>query len=481
MGKAALCQTENVDSRPQARRGDGIRALDRAKSEPPMTEPKPSPAPLAAHGADPLSGRFVTPGDNVISLRALLLAALTVGCTTIAGLRASHDVLTLAAALRQLGVTIIQQGDNWQVHGLGVAGLLQPHEPLQRGRAIHALPLLLGLLAPYGFVTRFAPGPRLTKATMAALTDGLGAVGARLEQDADGGLTLTGACLPLPVRRTLGTPAEPVKSALLLAGLQIAGDSQIHEVVATRDHTEKLLAAFGADITVAPDPDSDSVDIRLVGLPELRPQSISVPGDPSAAAFAIVAALIIKGSDLLIENVLINPLRTGLIDTLLGMGGDIQFLNQREIAGEHTADLRVRSSWLKGTTVDRHHAGAMLDDIAALAIAAAFAQGETVITGLADMGERLDMLTAGLIANKVGVKSTPDSLTITGDSKVAGGGKVDSQGDAALAMGFAVLGLASRQTVTIVDATAIAESFPGFVAAMTAAGGRFPVIRGARS
>ncbi|MGV8856102.1 MAG: 3-phosphoshikimate 1-carboxyvinyltransferase [Devosia sp.] len=446
-----------------------------------MTDTKPTPAPLAAHGADPLSGRFVTPGDNVISLRALLVAALTVGRSSITGLRASHDVLMLAAALRQMGVIVEQRGDVWQVQGLGVAGLLQPQEPLQRGHSLAALPLLLGLLAPYGFVTRFSPGPRLSRAAMAALSDGLGAMGARLDPDPEGGLSLHGACLPLPARRTLSTPAEPIKTALLLAGLQIAGDSVIHEVVATRDHTEKLLAAFGADITVTPDAGGgDGVDIRLVGLPELSPQHISVPGDPSAAGFAIVAALIIKGSDLLIENVLINPLRTGLIDTLLGMGGDIQFLNQREIAGEHAADLRVRSSWLKGTIVDRHQAGAMLEDIVALSIAAAFAQGETIINGLGEMGERLDMLTAGLIANKVGVAKSADSLTIAGDSKVAGGGRIDSQGDAAIAMGFAVLGLASRQTVTIADASAIADSFPGFVAAMTAAGGRFPLIRGVK-
>lgn len=444
-----------------------------------MTNVKPSPAPLIAHGADPLSGRFVTPGDTAISQRALLLAALSVGASTISGMRASQDVLLTAAALRQLGVRIEQTGHDWQVHGMGVAGLLEPQGPLQPGDYAHGAALLMGLLAPYGFATRFSDGPSLDDATVQPLLEGLGAIGASVEQRGDGGVSLHGACLPLPVRLDMEAPAEEIKTALLLAALQIAGDSQIHESVATRDHTEKLLAAFGADITVTPDADDgDGVTIRLVGLPELKPQQVSVPGDPSAAAFGIVAALIIKGSELVVENVLINPLRTGLIDTLLEMGGDIQFLNQRETGGEHVADLRVRSSWLKGVRVDRRHARAMLDDIPALAIAAAFAQGETVIEGLAGLGERLDRLAAGLSANKVSVTKALDSLTLVGDGKVSGGGRVDCNGDAAMAMSFAVLGLGSRHKVTIEDGSAIADSFAEFVATMTAAGGRFPPSKG---
>ncbi|WP_193337473.1 3-phosphoshikimate 1-carboxyvinyltransferase [Devosia beringensis] len=451
-----------------------------------MTDTKTNASLLTAHGADPLSGRFVTPGDTAISQRALLLAALSVGSSKIRGVRASQAVLATAAALGQLGVRIEMNGPDWQVHGLGVLGLLAPDGPLQAGPGASNLALLAGLLAPYDMTVLFSPPPALEDGTATtleplppALLDGLGALGARVEPQEDGGLKLVGACLPVPLRLDLEQPDETSKSALLLAGLQVAGESAIHERVATHDHGEKLLAAFGADINVTPDEgDSEGVTIRLNGLPALQPLGISVPGDPSAAAFAIVAALIIKGSELVVANVLINPLRTGLIDTLLEMGGDIQFINQRETAGEHIADLRVRSSWLKGIRISERHGRALLDDIAPLAIAAAFAQGETVINGLGGRNtvqdSRLKALVAGLRTNKVGATLSAESLSLVGDGKVAGGSKVDSQGDGSLAMSFAVLGLASRHKVTIKGAEAIADSFPDFVAAMSAAGGKFP-------
>ena len=422
-----------------------------------MTDANTSPTPLTAHGADALSGRFATPGDIAISQRALLLAALSVGPSTISGLRASRSVLASITALRQLGVSIVQNGDDWRVHGLGVLGLLMSEDALEAGPWADGAALLMGLLAPYGRTMQLGKVSGLRGDTVSALSAALGAVGAQVDRRSDGRISLHGACLPVPVRQTLDMPHPIVKSALLLAGLQIAGLHEIRERSATQDHTEKMLAAFGADISVTPDEgDGEGVTIRLTGLPELRPQRLSVPGDPSAAAFAIVAALIIKGSDLVVANVLINPLRTGLIDTLLEMGGDIQFINQRESAGEHVADLRVRSSWLKGVRVDGRHARTMLDDIPALAIAAAFAQGETVIDGLDALGgpdnDRLASIAAGLSASKVGVTRHADSLTIAGDGKVAGGGRVRSGGDAAIAMSFAVLGLASRHRVTIEDA-----------------------------
>lgn len=446
-----------------------------------MTDLPASSAPLTAHGADPLSGRFATPGDPAISLRAVLLAALTVGTSTFTRLRLSADVQRCIAGLRQLGVSIETSGPQTQVTGLGVAGLLKPEAPLQAGPSATSLAMLLGLLAPYGFATALRAEPAVGKGIDPELLEGLTAIGARLERRGKSGLTLHGACLPLPLHLNLVTPAEATKTALLLAGLQLAGDSQLHQAMVTRDHTEKLLAAFGADITVTPDADDGGgVTIRLAGLPELTPQAISVPGDPSAAAFAIVAALIIKGSDVVVENVLINPLRTGLIDTLLEMGGNIQFLNQRETAGEHIADLRVRSSWLKGVRVDQRHLESMRDDMAMLAVAAAFAEGETVIhTGAAaSNGDPWERLAAGLRANKVKLRQAPGSLTIAGDGKVAGGGKVDCQDDPVMAMSFAVLGLASRHKVTIENVGPMADSFPDFVAAMTALGGRFPPSKG---
>ena len=451
-----------------------------------MTDAKASATLLTAHGADPLSGRFVTPGDSAISQRALLLAALTVGQSQIKGVRISQEVLETAAALRQLGVQIEADGPDWLVHGLGVLGLLAPAGAIETGHSATSLALLLGLLAPYGMTTRFgtvgAQAPtaaHLLDAVSPALLDGLGALGAKVDRQDDGAVVLTGAGLPLPPRLNLERPDETTKMALLLAGVQMAGESAIHEHLATHDHGEKLLASFGAEITVLPDEgDGEGTTITLTGLPILKPQTIVVPGDPSMAAFAIIAALIIKGSELVVSNVLINPLRTGLIDTLLEMGGDIQFINQRETAGEHIADLRVRSSWLKGVRVSERHARALLDDLPALAIAAAFAQGETVINGLgaltAAQDRQIKALVAGLRANKVGVTLGAQSLSLAGEGKVAGGGQVESQGDAALAMSFAVLGLASRHRVTIAGAEAIAESFPDFVASMSAAGGKFP-------
>jgi 3-phosphoshikimate 1-carboxyvinyltransferase len=442
-----------------------------------MTEPAPSPTPLASHGADPLTGRLAAPGDRDIAHRALILGALTVGHTSIEGLPETPVVLATVAALRQLGARIESHDDAWHVHGLGVGGLLEPHGPMDFGDWGAAVPLMLGLVAPYDFTSRLIGGPVLIQRPMHALLEALAATGAREVDARDARLPMNfrGSSLPLPVRQSAAN--EEIKSALLLAALQIAGTSVIHEAVATRDHTEKLLMSFGASITVTHDETGGST-IVLAGRHELTPpRRLVVPGDPSAAAYGIVAALIVPGSDVVVENVLVNPARTGLIDTLLEMGGDIQFLNQREMGGEHVADLKVRSSRMKGVTVDARHAAAMIEDIAALAIAAAFAPGETRIEGLVGH-PRLATIAAGLDANKVTASADADSLTILSSGQVDGGGAVVTGGDAALALGFLVLGLGSRQAVTVDDASTIDMVYPGFVAAMTAAGGRFPPMKG---
>ncbi len=434
--------------------------------------------PLASHGADPLSGRFATPGDRAIAHRALIVSALAVGHSTIEGLPDSAEVLATAAALRQLGVRLEARDGAWHVYGLGVGGLLEPQGPLELGLAGEGGPLLLGLLAPYPFSTRCSGGPELTSQP---LLDALARIGTTVTQG--GGLTVTlhGPIMPLPLRHEMAAASATVKSALLLAGAQMAGRTTIVEPVATSDHTEKLLADFGAAIAVHTD-EAGGASIGVTGLAELQPRRVLVPGDPSAAAYALVAALVVPGSDLTIENVLVNPARTGLIDTLLEMGGDIQFLNQHESQGEHVADLRVRSSRLKGIHVGAAHAAAMLDDIPALAVAAAYAQGETVIEGLGALravgGDRLAATAAGLAASKVTVTEGEDSLTIGGIGKVEGGGWVASRGDGAVAMSFLVLGLASHKRVTLDDTSGIATSFPGFVAAMTAAGARFEPVKG---
>lgn len=451
-----------------------------------IVEISAGPAPLASHGADPLAGRFATPGDRAISHGALVLGALAVGRTSIEGLQESAEVMATAAALRQLGVRIEASDGAWYVHGLGMGGLLAPEGRLDLGNSEIGLDLLLGLLAPYDFASRFTGGPALMRRTLRPLLDALEPIGITIAESVDGGLPLTlrGATAPLPIRQVMAAPSEPIKSALLLAAAQMAGTSTVVEPVPTRDHIEKLLAAFGAAIDVTSD-ESGATTTSITGLTELRPRHIRVPGDPSSAAYPLVAGLIVPGSDLLVADVLVNPTRTGLIDTLLEMGGDIQFLNQREIAGEHVADLRVRSSRLKGIRIAAEHTAIMLDDIAALAIAAAYAQGETVIEGLAALrhheGDRLATMAAGLAASKVTVAEGDTSLTIGGEGKVEGGGTVVSRGDPAIAMSFLVLGLASRHRVSLDDTSAIAAHFPGFVAAMTAAGARFETVKGRSS
>lgn len=442
-----------------------------------------TPAPLASHGASPLKGRIATPGDRAISHRALLIGALAVGRSTIEGLMESRDVLATADALRQLGVRVDARADAWHVHGLGVRGLLAPQVRLDLDTSATGLPLLLGMLAPYGFASRFTGGPALTRRPLQDLLEALAPIGTVVDDAVEGGLPLTlrGPTHPLPFHHAATAPSDQIKSALLLAAAQIPGISTIVEPVPTLDHTEKLLAEFGAEIGVAVD-DAGTTTVTITGMAELKPCRILVPGDPSSAAYALVAALIVPGSELVIENVLVNPTRTGLIDTLLEMGGDIQFINQRQAGGEHVADLLVRSSRLKGLRVDARHAATMLDDIPILAVAAAYAQGETVIEGLAQLRhedcDRLAATAAGLAANKITVTEGEASLTVVGDGKVEGGGTVLSQSDHRIAMSFLVLGLASRRRVTLDDTSAIAASFPGFVAAMTAAGCRFETVKG---
>jgi 3-phosphoshikimate 1-carboxyvinyltransferase len=443
-------------------------------------------AAMASLRANPLTGRFATPGDKAISHRALILGALAVGETTIEGLLEADDVMATAAALRQLGVGIEQRDGAWHVHGLGVGGLLQPEGELDLGNSGTGVRLLMGLLAPYNFSTRFTGGPTLTRRPMRPLLEALAPIGARATEDSDGGLPLTlkGPAMALPFRHVMAAPAEQIKAALLLAAAQIPGTSTIVEAITTSDHTEKLLADFGAAISVIQD-DTGGATISLTGLTELRPRHLMVPGDPSAAAYAVVAGLTVPGSEVLIENVLINPSRTGLIDTLLEMGGDIQFLNQHQTGGEHSADLRVRSSRLRGITVRAEHAATMLDDIPALAMAAAHAHGQSVIQGLAALREqecdRLAATAAGLAASKVTVTEGDDTLTIGGIGKVEGGGTVVTRHDHRIAMSFLVLGMGSQKPVSVDNSRAIAASFPDFVPVMSALGGRFEPAKGSQT
>jgi 3-phosphoshikimate 1-carboxyvinyltransferase len=448
-----------------------------------MTDTAPddtaSKAALASHGADPFTGRFAVPGDVAIAQRALMLAALSVGNSSLEGVPQTEALFATAAALRQLGVRIEQRDSAWQVHGMGVGGLLEPQAALNLSST--GAGLLAGLLAPYPFAWRLADGA--SRQSLRPVIEALSPTGLSVEAEAEAGgaLTLCGGWMPLPVPPGTVSRSAQVTAALLLAAAQIAGNSTVVEPVATGDDTEKLLRTFGGAVNATMD-ETGARTIVVTGLAELQPRHVVVPASPVSASYLIVAALIVPGSDLIIEKVLVNPDRTGLIDTLLEMGGDIQFLNQKEIDGEHVADLRVRSSRLKGVRVGAVHAATMLDDIPALAIAAAYAQGETVIEGLDAMRgqpcDRLAATAAGLAASKITVTEADTSLTIGGDGKVEGGGTVASRGDASIAMSFLVLGLASHRKVTVDDTDAIEGSFPGFLAAMAAAGGRFEPVKG---
>ncbi|MBU1305418.1 MAG: 3-phosphoshikimate 1-carboxyvinyltransferase [Alphaproteobacteria bacterium] len=439
-----------------------------------MTDQSHSPAPLTAHGADPLGGRLIAPGDSQLAQRALLLTALTVGTSTLTGMPQTPTLLALARTLRTLGVVIYTNGDHWQVQGLGHGGLLAPTAPLALGATGDAAGLLLGVLAAHDMDFVLEADTALPQATL----DALSMIGAHLvDGEASGTNPIwRGPMLALPIKTGLNGADEITKSALLLAGIQLPGISEVREAVATSNHSEALLAALGAESVVETDMDGQTT-ISVKGGRALQPITMAMPADPALAGYGVVAALIVPGSDVVIEGVLANPLRTGLIDALLQMGGDISFINQRQERGEHVADLRVRSSWLRGLTLDAAQAAMSPQEIAPLAIAAAYGEGETVLFGLADDGLAA-ALAAGLTANRVKAHATGGRLVITGERKVPGGGMVSSGGDGRIAMAFALLGLASKHKVTIDDGRAIDTIFPGYVAALSALGGHFPASKG---
>lgn len=441
-----------------------------------MTQTNPSspaaPQPLVSRGAAPLSGTLRVPGDRLTAQFGLMLAALAVGCSSLEGLTATPDLLASAETLRRLGVTITIEGQVWHINGLGTGGLLQPEAPLVPGSA-EGSALLLGLLAPYPFTTQmvgpFAQAEPALRAALAPI--------AQIEKDSDG-LSLRGSPLPLPLHHTLAAPDAVTRMALLLAAAQTRGISTLIESHAGPDHAEKLLAGFGARLETHQD-EAGAGTLALTGLAELSPQRLAIAGDPALAAYPAVAALIVPGSELTIENVLINPARTGLIDTLLEMGGDIMFLNQREMAGEHVADLRVRSSRMKGITLSSDHGAAMARDLALLAVAAAYAEGETLFAG--EWDARGAALAAALGASKVSATITTDGLRIAGTGKVEGGGRPVATPDPRIAMSLMVLGLASRKRVALEDAGGIDDLFPGFIQTLKGAGARIEPRKGRAS
>ena len=438
-----------------------------------------APKKLVSRPVDRLVGTARAPGDKSVSHRALMFGALALGETTVSGLLEGEDVLATAAALRALGAQVTHVGEgHWRVRGFGVGGGSEPDSVLDLGNSGTAARLLSGILASQPFTSFMTGDASLRKRPMQRVIEPLSRMGARF-QAREGGrmpLAIVGADEMVPIEYTLPVASAQVKSAILLAGLNTGGETTVIEPEPTRDHTERMLRHFGAEVRVT-DANGKGRRITVVGWPELRGRDIVVPGDPSSAAFAVVAAAIRPGSDITVENVGINPLRAGLYHTLRDMGADIAFENERELGGEPVADLHVKGGVLKGVEVPAKRAPSMIDEYPILAIAAACAAGTTRMRGLAELrakeSDRLASVSAGLLANGVKYEMGAADLVVHGTgAPPAGGGLVATHLDHRIAMSFLVLGLAAREPVAIDDGSPIDTSFPGFAQLMNGLGAR---------
>ena len=435
-----------------------------------------APTPLALVASRPLSGSVTVPGDKSISHRALIFSALAVGDSRIEGLLEGEDVLATAAALRAMGAEIVREGA-WRVHGVGVGGLLQPGQALDMGNSGTSTRLLMGLIASHAITATFIGDASLSKRPMARVIEPLSRMGAEFFTTPGDRLPLMlrGAVPAVPIEYRLPVASAQVKSAILLAGLNTPGITRVIEPIPTRDHSERMLAGFGAAISVATDADGARI-ISLTGEAELKPQHIIVPGDPSSAAFPVVAALIVPGSEILVENVGLNPTRAGLFAVLRAMGGDIGFVNERLVGGEPVADLRVRASALRGIETAPEIVPSMVDEFPILFVACALAEGRSVLRGLHELrvkeSDRITVMADGLRAIGARVEELEDGLVVdgTGGVPLAGGATVRTHLDHRIAMSFAVAGLASTRAVTVDDRAPIATSFPSFVAMMESLG-----------
>ncbi len=438
----------------------------------------PSPLSLVADG--PLAGTVTVPGDKSISHRSLMLSALAVGHSRIEGLLEGEDVLATAAAMRAMGADIERDSNGcWHVHGVGVGSLLQPAQALDMGNSGTSTRLLMGLLASHPISATFIGDASLSKRPMGRVMEPLGQIGATFEASPGGRLPLMlrGSSRPLPIRYRLPVASAQVKSAILLAGLNIGAETVVEEPVPTRDHSERMLRGFGADLGVEELADGCRI-ISVRGWADLKPQQIVVPGDPSSAGFPMVAALIVPGSEVTIVGVGQNPTRDGLTRVLQMMGADIELLNQREVGGEPVADLKVRHSALKGIDVPPELAPSMIDEYPILFVAAALAAGTTTMRGIEELrvkeSDRISAMAAGLRAAGVSVEELPDGLIVhgTGGEKIAGGATVETFLDHRIAMSFAVLSLMSRKPIAVDDRAPIATSFPDFLPLISRMGAR---------
>ena len=436
-----------------------------------------SPIPMTARRSGPLTGRAEVPGDKSISHRSLILGALAVGETKVTGLLEGQDVLDTAKAMQAFGAEVVQHGPgDWSVHGVGVGGFAEPANVIDCGNSGTGVRLIMGAMATSAITATFTGDASLNKRPMGRVTDPLALFGA-VAYGRQGGrlpMTVVGAKDPVPVTYMVPMPSAQVKSAVLLAGLNAPGQTVVIEREPTRDHSERMLRGFGADLTVEDLPEGRV--ITLVGQPELKPQTVAVPRDPSSAAFPVCAALIVEGSDILVPGVSQNPTRNGLYTTLVEMGADIEFQNPREEGGEPVADLRVRFSSMKGIEVPEERAASMIDEYPILSVVAACAEGVTVMRGVKELrvkeSDRIDAMARGLEACGVRVEEEEDVLIVhgLGAGGVPGGATCKTHIDHRIAMSFLVLGLAAQKPVSVDDGSPIATSFPLFEGLMAGLG-----------
>jgi 3-phosphoshikimate 1-carboxyvinyltransferase len=437
-----------------------------------------TPIPMTSSQCGPLTGVAEVPGDKSISHRALILGALAVGETRITGLLEGDDVLDTAKAMRAFGAEVTDHGGGeYSVHGVGVGGFAEPDQVIDCGNSGTGVRLIMGAMATSPITATFTGDASLNSRPMARITDPIALFGAQSHGRTGGRLpmTIVGAADPMPVNYTVPVPSAQVKSAVLLAGLNAPGQTKVIEREATRDHTERMLAGFGAEIHVE-DTDEGRV-ITLTGQPELKPQNITVPRDPSSAAFPVCAALITPGSDVLVPGIGLNPTRAGLFTTLQEMGADLTFENTRTEGGEPVADLRARfSPDLHGVEVPPARAASMIDEYPVLSVVAAFAKGDTIMRGVKELrvkeSDRIEAMATGLRANGIEVEDGPDWWIVTGKGHghVPGGATCASHLDHRIAMSFMILGMGSEKPVSVDDGSPITTSFPIFEPLMAALG-----------
>ena len=435
------------------------------------------PIPMTSRPCGPLKGEARVPGDKSISHRALILGAMAIGETRITGLLEGQDVLDTAKAMRSFGAEVTDHGGGeWSVHGVGVGGFAEPDHVIDCGNSGTGVRLIMGTMATSPITAAFTGDASLNSRPMKRVTDPLALFGTQAVGRSGGRLpmTIVGAAEPVPVRYVVPVPSAQVKSAVLLAGLNTPGQTVVIEKEATRDHTERMLAGFGAEITV--EETEEGRVITLTGQPELKPQAVAVPRDPSSAAFPVCAALIVPGSEITVPGVSQNPTRNGLYTTLVEMGADITFENEREEGGEPVADLRVRYSQLKGVEVPPERAASMIDEFPVLSVVAANATGTTVMKGVKELrvkeSDRIDAMARGLEANGVTVEEDEDTMIVhgLGSGGVPGGGTAAARLDHRIAMSFLVLGMAAKKPVSVDDGQPIATSFPVFEPLMAGLG-----------